>query len=292
MQKFFGTGVAIVTPFTQDLQVDIPALRRVTENQIEGKVEYLVVLGTTGESATLTPEEKTLVIETIFDQTDGRIPIVLGAGGNDTASICKQVEKYTRTYEADGILSVSPYYNKPSQEGIYQHYKAVAGATDLPVILYNVPPRTSSNVSAETTLRLAHDCSNVVAMKEASGSLEQCMAIIRDKPEGFQLLSGDDVLSIPLISLGGEGTISVTANALPADFSEMVRAAMAGDYAKANEIFYRIFPLIQLNFREGNPVGVKTLMSILGLCENHVRLPLVKGSSELERLMKDMLFFT
>ncbi|MEZ4826361.1 MAG: 4-hydroxy-tetrahydrodipicolinate synthase [Bacteroidia bacterium] len=289
MQQFSGTGVAVVTPFSSDHTLDEAALRRIINFLIEGRVEYLVVLGTTGESATLSSDEKKRVIDIFFEETDNRVPLVLGSGGNHTAEICKQVEYYTEKYRPAGILSVSPYYNKPSQEGIYQHYKAVAGSTDLPVILYNVPGRTSSNVLAPTTLRLAHDCSNVVAVKEASGNFEQFMEILREKPAGFQVLSGDDAISIPMISLGAEGTISVIANALPLEFSEMIRAALAGRYEEARAIHYRIFPFMQLIFREGNPVGIKVLMNMLGVCEADVRLPLVAGSAELRALMQSHL---
>lgn len=289
MQQFSGTGVAVVTPFSSDYTLDTYALRKTINHLIDGKVEYLVVLGTTGESATLSSDEKKQVIDIFFEENDGRVPVVLGAGGNNTAEICKQVESYTEKYRPAGILSVSPYYNKPSQEGIYQHYKAIAGSTDLPVILYNVPGRTSSNVLSHTTLRLAHDCANIVAVKEASGNFEQFMEILREKPAGFQVLSGDDSISIPMISLGAEGTISVIANALPLEFSNMVRAAMEGRYEDARAIHYRIFPFMQLIFREGNPVGIKVLMEMLGVCGADVRLPLVAGSAELRALIQSQL---
>ncbi|MEZ4774625.1 MAG: 4-hydroxy-tetrahydrodipicolinate synthase [Bacteroidia bacterium] len=292
MQQFSGTGVAVVTPFSSDYTLDTYALRKTINHLIDGKVEYLVVLGTTGESATLSSEEKKRVIDIFFEETDNRIPLVLGSGGNNTAEICKQVEYYTEKYRPAGILSVSPYYNKPSQEGIYQHYKAVAGSTDLPVILYNVPGRTSSNVLAPTTLRLAHDCSNIVAVKEASGNFEQFMEILRERPAGFQVLSGDDSISIPMISLGAEGTISVIANALPLEFSDMIRAALAGKYEEAREIHYRIFPFMQLIFREGNPVGIKVLMEMLGICSPTVRLPLVEGTAALREAIQGQLAAT
>ncbi|MDX2246926.1 MAG: 4-hydroxy-tetrahydrodipicolinate synthase [Bacteroidia bacterium] len=289
MQQFSGTGVAVVTPFSSDHTLDEAALRNIINFLIEGKVEYFVVLGTTGESVTLSAEEKKRVIEIFFQETDNRVPIVLGSGGNNTAEICKHVEYYTEKYRPAGILSVSPYYNKPSQEGIYQHYKAVAGSTDLPVILYNVPGRTSSNVLSQTTLRLAHDCANIVAVKEASGNFEQFMEILREKPTGFQVLSGDDAISIPMISLGAEGTISVIANALPREFSNMVRAALEGRYEEARAIHYRIFPFMQLIFREGNPVGIKVLMEMLGICGSTVRLPLVEGSPALREAIQSQL---
>lgn len=286
MNPFSGTGVALITPFTEDLQVDVPALRRVTRNMIQGKIEYLVILGTTGESATLTAEEQTLVIETILEENDGELPIVLGVGGNNTASVCKKAEAWSKQYKPAAVLSVSPYYNKPSQEGIYQHYSALASSTDASIILYNVPGRTASNVSAETTLRLAHDVGNIVAMKEASGDIDQVMQIIAGRPEGFSLLSGDDHLVLPYVSLGGDGIISVTANAFPAKFSQMVRAALSGDWDLARKLHFEMLPLTKLNFAEGNPVGVKTLMELLGTCKSGVRLPLVKGTDELIRKMQ------
>lgn len=281
MNPFSGTGVALITPFTDDLQIDIPALRSVTRNMIRGKVDYLVVLGTTGESATLSSEEQLTVIETIQDENAGQLPIVLGVGGNNTREISRKAEAWTQRFDPEGILSVSPYYNKPSQEGIYQHYKQVSEHTDRPIILYNVPGRTSSNVSAETCLRLAHDIGHIVAMKEASGNPEQIMEIIAGRPTGFSVLSGDDLLVLPYVALGGDGIISVTANALPAKFSNMVRASLEGNWDLARKLHYEMLTLIQLNFAEGNPTGVKTLMNLLGICKPGVRLPLVKATDQL-----------
>jgi len=289
MNPFSGTGVALITPFTEDLRVDIPALRTLTRNMIQGNIEYLVVLGTTGESATLSAEEQIQVIETIQEESAGQIPIVLGIGGNNTGDICKKVEAWTLRFKPQGILSVSPYYNKPSQEGIYQHYKAISSHTDLPIILYNVPGRTASNVLPHTCLRLAHDIPHIVAMKEASGNPEQVMDIIADRPEGFSVLSGDDLLVLPYVSLGGDGIISVSANALPGKFSEMVRASLSGDWGTAKKLHYEMLPLVKLNFAEGNPVGVKSLMELLGVCRREVRLPLVKGTEELLTRMRQAL---
>lgn len=289
MNPFSGTGVALITPFTEDLQVDISALRTLTRNLIRGKVDYLVVLGTTGEAATLSAEEQLLVIETIQEKNAGQLPIVLGIGGNNTQTVCNKVSDWTHRFKPDAILSVSPYYNKPSQEGIYQHYKAISDSTDLPIILYNVPGRTSSNVSSETCLRLAHDIPHVVAMKEASGNAEQVMEIIAGRPEGFSLLSGDDLLVLPYIALGGDGIISVTANALPAKFSDMVRAGLSGNWDLARKLQYETLKLTQLNFVEGNPVGLKTLMELLGICKADVRLPLVKGTDQLREAMRKEL---
>ncbi|MEL6251204.1 MAG: 4-hydroxy-tetrahydrodipicolinate synthase [Bacteroidota bacterium] len=286
MNPFSGTGVALITPFLEDLQVDVSALRRVTRNMIQGKIEYLVILGTTGESATLTAEEQNLVIETILEENDGELPIVLGIGGNNTASVCKKAEAWSKRYKPSAVLSVSPYYNKPSQEGIYQHYKALASSTDASIILYNVPGRTASNVSAETCLRLAHDINNVVAMKEASGDIDQVMKIIAGRPEGFSLLSGDDHMVLPYVALGGDGIISVTANAFPDKFSQMVRASLSGDWDQARKFHYEMMPLTKLNFAEGNPVGVKCLMNLLGVCKSEVRLPLVQATKELGEKMR------
>jgi 4-hydroxy-tetrahydrodipicolinate synthase len=282
MNLFHGTGVAVVTPFLSDRSLDLTALRRLTNHLISGGIEYLVVLGTTGEVATLNEDEQKLVIETVLEENQGRVPVVIGVGGNDTRKICKTASAYSEQFDIQGLLSVSPYYNKPSQEGIYQHYKAFAQATDLPIILYNVPPRTASNMSATTSLRLAHDFANIVAIKEASGDLEQCMHILREMPDGFTLLSGDDALTIPLISLGAAGVISVTANAFPRMFSDMTRAALSGDFEQARHLFYRLMPLINLNFAEGNPAGVKCELACQEICQDQVRLPLVAASDELK----------
>ncbi len=283
MQTLIGTGVAVVTPFALDKGVDYPALRKVIQHLIKGGVEYLVVMGTTGESATLSHDEKRKVLDTFFEESTGETPIVMGIGGNDTRKIADMVDQYTRAYpQLGGILSVSPYYNKPSQEGLFQHYKAIAEATDFPIILYNVPGRTSSNVEAQTTLQLAHEVHNIVAVKEASGDLEQVMEIVRQKPEDFLLLSGDDALSLPILSLGGRGVISVSANAFPFEFSEMVRAALRNDWVKARELHYHLFPMMKLHFEEGNPAGVKMAMALQGLCEAELRLPLVKASNRLK----------
>jgi 4-hydroxy-tetrahydrodipicolinate synthase len=289
MQALTGTGVAVVTPFTADKNVDLPALHRVIDHLIQGGVEYLVALGTTGESVTLTIEEQQQVIETFVAACADRIPLVLGAGGNDTRSVAQKVAHYTQAYRPAAILSVSPAYNKPTQAGIYQHYRTVAAHTDLPIILYNVPGRTASNVSAETTLRLAHEFPHIVAMKEASGNLDQCMAIVREKPADFLLLSGDDALALPLIALGARGVISVMGNALPQACSNMVRAALAENFTEARRLQYQLLPLMELNFAEGNPAGVKQLMALQGICEPYVRLPLVEASENLRARMQAAL---
>lgn len=286
MNPFSGTGVALITPFTEDLQIDFPALKKLTRDLIQGQVEYLVVLGTTGEAATLSLEEQYQVIECVQTENNGQLPIVLGIGGNNTQTICKKAEDWTRRFKPEAILSVSPYYNKPSQEGIYQHYKTITEYTDKDLILYNVPGRTASNVQAETCLRLAHDIPQIVAMKEASGDIAQVMQIIAGRPEGFSLLSGDDPLVLPYVALGGDGIISVSANALPGKFSSMVRASLSGDWDIARKLHYEMMPLVKFNFAEGNPTGVKSLMYLLGKCNPAVRLPLVKGTEELLARMR------
>ena len=277
-----GTGVALITPFDANGQVDLAALSRIVEHLIEGRAEYLVALGTTGETATLSPEEQDAVLRQIVETNRNRLPLVIGVGGNNTLAVVNKLKAREERYRPAGFLSVSPYYNKPSQEGIYQHYKAIAEATSLPVILYNVPGRTASNMLAETTLRLGRDFANIVAVKEASGNLEQCMAILAGKPDDFALISGDDALTLPLISLGASGVISVAANAFPAPFSEMVRKGLEGNFEEARKLHFRLLELMSLLFAEGNPVGVKALMEEMGLCRPDVRLPLVAASPALK----------
>ena len=247
-----GTGVAIVTPFKKNGAIDFPALKKLVNHLINGKVEYLVVMGTTGESVTLSKEEKQLVIDCVVKETKKRVPLVLGVGGNNTAEVAAQIAKVdAKAFSA--VLSVSPYYNKPSQEGIYQHYKVLAKASKLPIILYNVPGRTSSNISWETTVRLAKDFKNIIAIKEASGSVEQCMKIINNRPKNFLVISGDDNLTLPIIASGGDGVISVVANAFPYDFSEMVRAALEDDMTTARKQHYKLMDFTDLLFADGNP---------------------------------------
>lgn len=291
MKELRGTGVAMITPFNGDGSVNYSHLEKLTEHLIAGGVEYLVVMGTTGESVTLTKHEKEEVLKTVLNTNGGRVRVVLGVGGNNTAVVCEEL-KNVDTTGLTAILSVSPSYNKPTQEGIYQHYAAVSQSSPLPIILYNVPGRTSSNMTAETTLRLAHDFENIVAIKEASGSLDQCMKIIKDRPEGFLMISGDDNFSLPLIASGGEGVISVVANALPRQYSDLIRASLAGDFKTARDLQYRLFDIVNLLFVEGNPAGVKCALKTLGVCEEHVRLPLVQVSeklrSELSALVKNV----
>jgi 4-hydroxy-tetrahydrodipicolinate synthase len=275
--KFTGTGVAIVTPFRYDDSIDFTALRNLVEFQIQNKVEYLVVLGTTGESVTLTSDEKRAVVDTVLETVNGRIPVVVGIGGNNTQDIINKIKHFDFT-GIDGILSVSPYYNKPNQSGLYEHYKAIAAASPVPVILYNIPGRTGMNICAETTLRLASDFKNIIAIKEASGNLSQIMEIIKGKPDHFEVISGDDLLALPIVALGGKGVISVVANAYPLQMSELVRLALAGKIEEARKIHYSLQHLINLLFVEGNPAGIKATLEIKKLTTAHVRLPLVKVS--------------
>ena len=269
-----GMGVALITPFCDDETVDFPALARLIEYQIQNGIDYLVVLGTTAETPTLTEEEKQQIRTFVIEQVKGRVPIVLGLGGNNTRAIVESLK--TMNFDGvDAILSVVPYYNKPSQEGIYQHYKAIASATKLPVILYNVPGRTGVNMTAETTLRLARDFDNIVAIKEASGNITQMDDIIKNKPADFMVISGDDGITFPLITLGAVGVISVIGNAFPREFSRMVRLALQGDYTSVLTIHHRFTELFGLLFVDGNPAGVKCLLHAMGYIQNRLRLPLV-----------------
>jgi 4-hydroxy-tetrahydrodipicolinate synthase len=279
MNMFKGVGVALVTPFQSNRQVDFSGLQRLVEHQIKNGTDYLVVQGTTGESATLSLGEKKAVLDFIIEINAKRLPIVLGIGGNNTAAVVEAI-KSTDLKDVDGILSVSPYYNKPSQEGIYQHYKTISAATSKPIILYNVPGRTMSNVLAQTTLRIARDCKNIVAVKEASGNLEQVMEIINNKPEGFVVLSGDDALTLPHMAIGGDGVISVVANAFPKRFSTLVHAAMENNMDLAREKHYELIEVIQQLFADGNPGGVKHVLKLLNICDDNQRLPLVGVSKE------------
>jgi 4-hydroxy-tetrahydrodipicolinate synthase len=273
MKAFRGTGVALVTPFTSNLSIDYNALERLVSHCIEGGVEYLVVMGTTGENPVLSASEKQAVLKAVVEANAGRVPLVYGIGGNDTRGVVESL-KTEDLSGVDAILSVSPYYNKPTQEGIYQHYKLISENTPLPVILYNVPGRTGSNVSAATVLRIAHEFKNIVAVKEASGDLEQVMAIIIDRPDGFLVLSGDDNLSLPIIAAGGDGVISVSGQAFPAVFTEMIRQSLAGEMAIARKLHYRLISVTQMLFAEGNPGGVKAALDILAVIPPFMRQPL------------------
>lgn len=286
--RFTGTGVAIVTPFNEDMSVDHSALGKVTDNCISNGVNYIVVLGTTGESATLTKEEKEQVVKTVVSATAGRVPVVIGIGGNDTRNVVETI-KNTDFTGIDAILSVSPYYNKPNQNGIYEHYKAIASVSPLPVILYNVPGRTAMNMTAQTIVRLARDFKNIIAVKEACGNLVQAMEIIRDKPEDFAVISGDDALTLPMISVGAVGVISVVANSHPKEFSMMVDEAIGGNYLLARKIHLSLLETINLLFADGSPAGVKAVLEMKKLCKNIVRLPLVPVSDNIYKKLKEAL---
>ena len=280
MQSLIGTGVALVTPFKNDFSVDTEALQRIVNLSVDGGVEYLVVLGTTAENATLTAAEKELVIETIVKANNRRLPLVLGVGGNNTAEVVKEL-KARDFSEFDAILSVSPYYNKPSQEGIYQHFKAIAEASPVPVILYNVPGRTSSNMAPKTVLRLAHEFDNVVAIKEAAGDLVQAMQIIKHKPKDFLVISGDDMIALPMVLAGGAGVISVIGQGFPQEFSEMIRLGLNRKVNEAFKIQYNLDDVIDMIFEQGNPAGIKEVFKHLGISDNTLRLPLVNVDDDL-----------
>ncbi|TXC76155.1 4-hydroxy-tetrahydrodipicolinate synthase [Luteibaculum oceani] len=283
---FKGLGVAMVTPFKADGSVDFEGLKNLTSHLVDAHTEYLVVMGTTGESATLTKEEKLEVLETVKSVAKGKSKIVWGCGGNNTAVVAKEIAGVEKL-GVDGILSVSPAYNKPTQEGIYMHYATLAKATSLPIILYNVPGRTASNMLAETTLKLAIDFSNIVAIKEASGNLEQIGDIIKAKPDHFEVISGDDGLSLPILAMGGIGVISVVGNAFPTEFREMIHATINSDLELARERHYQLHNMMQLLFKEGNPGGIKEALRLKGICENYVRLPLVPVSKSLSDKIRE-----
>lgn len=285
-KTFHGAGVALITPFLGDLQIDYPGLGRLVDNQIENNMDFLVVLGTTAETATLSDTEKQSVIDFVTDRTSGKIPVMVGVGGNSTSDVIDQLNSLNLS-KADGILSVVPYYNKPSQEGIYQHFMAIAAASPLPVVLYNVPGRTGISMCADTTLRLAHDAKNIVGTKEASGNFGEIIKILKGKPERFSVITGDDGLIVPTISLGGEGVISVAANLAPKLISAMTHYALQGDFPNAAAIQLDLQPLVEDLFAEGNPSGVKAAMHSAGMCENQVRLPLVPVSEKLYRELEE-----
>ena len=286
MQSLIGTGVALVTPFKKDFSVDIEALQRIVNFSIDGGVEYLVVMGTTAENATLTQAEKELVVKTVIDTNKGRLPLVLGVGGNNTMQIVEELK--TGDFSAfEAILSVSPYYNKPTQEGIYQHFKAIAEASPIPVILYNVPGRTSSNMLPATVVRLANDFSNVVAIKEAAGDMAQAMQLIKNAPKDFLVISGDDMIALPVVLAGGAGVISVIGQGFPKEFSEMIRLGLNKKVNEAFKTQYFLSDCIDMIFEQGNPAGIKQVFQALGIADNTVRLPLVAVDDSLaERLNK------
>jgi 4-hydroxy-tetrahydrodipicolinate synthase len=288
MALLSGVGVALVTPFSSDLSVDFVALNRIIEYVIHGKVNYLVALGTTGETATLSEAEKIKILEFIYEKVNGRIPVVVGIGGNNTAEVINCLQTWPLD-NAEAVLSVSPYYNKPSQEGIYQHYAAIATSTKHNIILYNVPGRTSSNISVETTVRLAKAFKNIIGTKEASGNMLQCMHLAKERPEGFLLISGDDHITLPLIALGFDGVISVAANSFAAEFSQLVQNALDGNFTIANQLQHKLLDGFDLLFAENNPAGVKAFMAEKGLLENVLRLPLVSLSDPWMQKVKDYI---
>ena len=288
MQSLIGTGVALVTPFKKDFSVDTEALAKITNFVIEGGVEYLVILGTTAESATLNADEKELVIETIVTANNGRVPMVLGVGGNNTAKVVEELKTRDLSRFA-AILSVSPYYNKPTQEGIYQHFKAVSEASPISIIVYNVPGRTASNILPSTVIRLANDFKNIIGIKEAAGDIVQAMKLIQNKPEGFLVISGDDMITLPMVLAGGAGVISVIGEGFPKEFSEMVRLGLNKKVNEAYKIHYKIADSIDMIFEQGNPAGIKEVFKHLGLSENTVRLPLVNVDENLSERLSNLI---
>jgi len=287
-EQLKGTGVAIITPFKSSMEVDFDALGKLIDFIISNGVEYIVSLGTTGETPTLETEEKFDIINYTFEKVHGRVPVVVGIGGNNTKEVMENLQSYPLE-KAAAVLSASPYYNKPSQEGIFQHYKNLASASPKPVLLYNVPGRTGSNISAATTLRLAKEVENIAGIKEASGNMVQCMHILRDRPADFLVVSGDDHITLPLIACGMDGVISVAANCFPKDFSEMVRYCLKGDFAAARPLHYKLLEGNDLLFAENNPAGAKAFLYELGLIENALRLPVVPLSAPLQQKVKDYL---
>lgn len=280
MQSLIGTGVALITPFKKDFSVDTEALTRIVNFQIDNGIDYLVVLGTTAESATLTSAEKELVIQTVIEANKNRLPLVLGVGGNNTLQVVEEL-KTRNLNDFVAVLSVSPYYNKPSQEGIYQHFKAIAEASPLPIILYNVPGRTSSNMLPSTVIRLANDFKNIIAIKEAAGDIVQAMKLLQHKPKDFLVISGDDMVTLPMVLAGGAGVISVIGEGFPKQFSDMVRLGLNKKADEAYTLHYQLADAIDMIFEQGNPAGIKEVFKALGLCENVVRLPLVNVNEDL-----------
>lgn len=283
-----GTGVALITPFTKNLEVDYDALEKLIDNVIKNGVEYLVTLGTTGETPTLSMSEMAAIVKCTFAKVDNRVPVVVGIGGNNTAEIVKSFELLSLD-KATAVLSSSPNYNKPSQEGIFQHYKKISEISPKPVILYNVPGRTGSNITAETTLRLATECENIAGTKEASGNMIQCMHILKNRPEDFLVVSGDDHLALPLIACGMDGVISVVANCFPKDFSDLIRLALSQNFYEADKLQYKLLEGIDLLFAENNPAGVKCFLAEMGMIENILRLPLVPLSAPLHKKIKEFI---
>ena len=289
MNELKGLGVAMVTPFKKSGEVDVNGLKKLTDHLVTGNADYLVVLGTTGESVTLSKEDKKLVVDTIMATNNGRKPIVLGVGGNNTAEIASQMSRI-EPHGITAFLSVTPYYNKPTQNGLFEHYKALSESSKLPILLYNVPGRTGVNLLPDTVSKIAFDCRNIIGIKEASGNVEQVMSVIQQTPKEFLVISGDDALTLPLISAGCDGVISVVGNAFPKEFSEMVNLALTGDFENSRLIHYRLLDIIKLLFVEGNPAGIKEVLSQLNICGEYLRLPLVPVSDETsEKLRHEMI---
>jgi 4-hydroxy-tetrahydrodipicolinate synthase len=288
MNQLKGTGVAMVTPFKKDGAVDVPALKKLTDHLLDGGVDYLVVMGTTGETSVMDKEDRKLVLETVMATNGGRKPVVVGIGGNNTLDLCAQLDRMD-TAGISGILSVTPYYSKPTQNGMFEHYRALSEHSKLPIILYNVPGRTGVNLLPDTVMRIAFDCRNVVGIKEASGNMEQIMTIIKERPKDFLVISGDDAITMPLIAAGADGVISVVGNAFPSEWSKMVQHAMKGEITEARAIHYRLLELVQLLFVEGNPAGIKEVLSHLDVCENYLRLPLVPVSQLISERMRRVM---
>lgn len=286
--KLSGVGVALVTPFTPEGRIDYKALEHMVDYVIEGGVDYIVGLGTTAETPTLYIQERAVVARYIIDRTAGRVPVVLGVGGNSTSEVLDQLREFDLR-GADAILSVTPYYNKPSQEGLYQHYKVVSEHSPLPIILYNVPGRTGVNMTAETTLRLTRDLPNIIGIKEASGKIEQIQEILDRRPEGFLVLSGDDGMAVDVMRRGGDGVISVAANSFPQRFMEAINWAKKGCFEEADQAFVALDEAVKALFREGNPTGVKCALSVMGLIGDTMRLPLVKGTPELQECFRELI---
>ncbi|NHB67429.1 4-hydroxy-tetrahydrodipicolinate synthase [Perlabentimonas gracilis] len=286
--KFKGLGVAMVTPFTSQNEIDFPALERLVEHLINGGVNYIVLLGTTAESVTLTDTEKQELVSFVVKKNNGRVPLVVGMGGNNTSALIKSIHSFDFT-GIDGILSVTPYYNKPTQKGLELHYKAIAAETKLPIILYNVPGRTGVNMSADTTLKLAREVKNIVAVKEASGNLNQQSYLLRDRPSDFLVLSGDDGLALPQMAMGFDGVISVVGNAFPKQFSSLIALSKAGQLPEARELHYKLTEIIDNLFVEGNPGGVKAALNILGIVDNNLRLPLAPVSEATYNKLKSLI---
>ena len=282
MKELFGTGVALVTPFNEDKSVDFDGLKRLVNYQIDNGINYLVVMGTTGEPATLNSDEKEKVKATILEANNGRLPVVLGIGGNNTMAVVEEIQSTDLT-DFCAVLSVSPYYNKPTQEGIFQHFKAIAEVSPKPIIVYNVPSRTGKNIEPETIIRLANDFDNIVAVKEAAGDIVQSMRLVQHKPKDFLIISGDDMIALPMVLTGGAGVISVIGQGLPKDFSQMIQYGLKGEVENATKLHHRMMDSIDYIFEEGNPAGIKALLKKINICSENVRLPLVNASYDLQQ---------